>query len=137
MAYLSRLAGFASGIPTCRWLSSPTKPVVPSRAICEHFGLDCFFFANYGGDSFPSKKPHPGGLLTLIAEASALRSATSAILPEDTVMIGDSHVDIETAKAAGTRSLGCTFGLSPRSLVEAKPDFLVERANDWPDALGL
>jgi phosphoglycolate phosphatase len=105
------------------------KPVYPSRAICAHFGLDRFFFANYGGNSFATKKPNPEGLLHLIAEASSS--------PAETVMIGDSHVDVETARACGARSLGCTFGLSPESLAAAHPDQTVDHPSAWPTALGL
>ena len=36
------------------------KPVLPARAICAHFGLDRFFFQNYGGNSFHTKKPVSG-----------------------------------------------------------------------------
>jgi phosphoglycolate phosphatase len=111
------------------------KPVNPSRAICAHFGLDRFFFANYGGNSFATKKPDSFGLLTLIKEASALQG--SEITPAGTVMIGDSHVDVETARACGARSLGCSFGLSPETLAAARPDQSVDRASDWPEALGL
>ncbi len=57
--------------------------------------------------------------------------------PAETVLIGDSHVDVETARAAGTRVLGCTFGLSPQTLAAAKPDLSVDHAADWPAALGL
>ena len=46
------------------------KPVDPSRALCMHFGLARFFFQNYGGNSFSTKKPDPEGLLTLLAEAN-------------------------------------------------------------------
>jgi len=113
------------------------KPVMPSRAICEHFGLERFFFQNYGGNSFATKKPDPEGLLTLIREASAMHPSASPIQPAETVMIGDSHVDIETARAAGTRSLGCTYGLSPTTLAAASPDLTVDHAADWPTALGL
>jgi len=111
------------------------KPVMPSRAICEHFGLDQYFFANYGGNSFATKKPDPEGLLTLIAEASALVGAT--IRADETVMIGDSHVDVETARACGAVSVGCTFGLAPESLMAARPDLSVDRAEEWPRVLGL
>ena len=52
-------------------------------------------------------------------------------------MIGDSHVDVETARAAGTRFLGCTFGLSPETLKAAQPDRTVDHAAEWPLALGL
>jgi phosphoglycolate phosphatase len=113
------------------------KPVYPSRAICEHLGLARFFFANYGGDSFSTNKPDPEGLLTLIGQASALHPAAPRVLPSETVMIGDSHVDVQTARSAGTRSLGCMFGLSPKSLAAAGPDRLVDHAEDWPAALGL
>ena len=85
--------------------------------------------------SFETKKPNPEGLLTLIAEAERLIS--TLILPSETVMIGDSHVDVETARACGVRSLGCTFGLSPESLAAAGPDMSVDHANDWPRVLNL
>ena len=110
------------------------KPVGPSRAICAGLGLERFFFANYGGDSFAAKKPDPRGLLRLIAEASEMGEA---ITPVETVLIGDSHVDVETARAAGARSLGCTFGLSPDTLAAARADDTVDHASDWPSALGL
>ncbi len=113
------------------------KPVRPSRAICEHFGLHRFFFANYGGNSFSTKKPDPFGLLRLIHEASALQPAQPPLEPQQTVMIGDSHVDVETARACGARSLGCTFGLSPVTLAEARPDLTVDSATEWVQALGL
>ncbi len=111
------------------------KPVNPSRAICRHFGLDRFFFQNYGGNSFSRKKPDPEGILRLISEASTAMGAP--IKPAETVMIGDSHVDVETARAGGTKALGCAYGLSPKSLEEAKPDFSVSSAFEWVDVLGL
>lgn len=38
--------------------------------------------------------------------------------PETTVMVGDSGVDIQTAKAAGVRSVGCSWGFRPRTELE-------------------
>ena len=55
------------------------KPVNPSREICAHFGLDRYFFQIYGGNSFQTKKPDPAGLWTLMAEASVLSGAATAI----------------------------------------------------------
>src|ERR1700679_1696544 len=81
------------------------KPVNPSRDICSALGLAPFFFQNYGGNSFATKKPDPEGLLTLIAEAR--ERFVPDLLPADTVMLGDSDVDILTAKRAGARSIGC------------------------------
>jgi phosphoglycolate phosphatase len=105
------------------------KPVKPSRAICEHFGLDAFFFQNYGGNSFHTKKPDPQGLNVLIAEAG--------VNAAETVMIGDSDVDILTAKNCGAWSVGCTFGLAPHTLAAAGADALVDSPREWPSALGI
>ena len=72
------------------------KPVNPSRDICNHFGLSSFFFQNYGGNSFHTKKPDPHGLQTLIAEAGAI--AGREITPAETAMIGDTDTDVLTAR---------------------------------------
>jgi phosphoglycolate phosphatase len=114
------------------------KPVRPSRDICAHFGLDRFFFQNYGGNSFHTKKPDPVGLLALIAEASALihrEAADPPVLPAETILIGDSDVDILTARNCGARSIGCTFGLAPHTLAAAQPDALSHSPADWPEVV--
>jgi len=105
------------------------KPVNPSRDICTHFGLAHFFFQNYGGNSFHTKKPDPHGLLALIAEASTI--AGEAITPAQTLMVGDSDIDILTARNCGTSSIGCTFGLAPHTLAAAQPDYLAHTPTDW------
>ena len=89
--------------------------------------MGSFFFRIYGGDSFPLKKPDPMGLRTLMEEAGAR--------PEETLMIGDSKVDVLTAQNAGTWTLGCQFGFGPQNLTEAPPDILVDSPFDWTAAL--
>ena len=111
------------------------KPVGVSREICAHFGLDRFFFQVYGGNSFHTKKPDPAGLLTLMAEASALDGAAAPITAGETVMIGDSDVDILTARNCGARAIGCSYGLSPHSLAAAAPDAVVATPAELPAAL--
>jgi phosphoglycolate phosphatase len=117
------------------------KPVNPSRDICRALGLETFFFQNYGGNSFDTKKPDPTGLLTLIDEASAMlaphSNSAAALTPQETVMIGDSDVDALTAQRCGARFLGCTFGLAPAALAAAKPEATVDHPSEWPAALGL
>ena len=103
------------------------KPVRPARAICEALGLAPYFLSIYGGNSFATKKPDPAGLLSLMEEANAR--------PEETVMIGDSQVDVMTARNAGAWSIGCTFGLAPGSLEAIPPDVLVDSPADWTAAL--
>jgi phosphoglycolate phosphatase len=111
------------------------KPVRPSRDICAHFGMDRFFFQIYGGNSFHTKKPDPTGLLALIAEASAVRPGNGLILPGETVMIGDSDVDILTARNCGARSIGCAYGLAPERLAAASPEALAILPAEWAEAL--
>jgi phosphoglycolate phosphatase len=113
------------------------KPVNPSRDICTHFGLDRFFFQNYGGNSFHTKKPDPLGLITLIEEANLLDPTAPLITPATTIMIGDSDVDVLTARNCGARSIACTFGLAPHTLAAAQPDQLAHSPADWPALLGL
>jgi phosphoglycolate phosphatase len=101
--------------------------VRPARGICEGLGLAGYFLHIYGGDSFPVKKPDPLGLRTLMEETGAL--------PAETAMIGDSHVDILTARNAGAWSIGCAFGFGPQNLMDTPPDILVDRASEWTQAL--
>src|SRR5215469_9507628 len=117
------------------------KPVKPSQQICDALGLAPFFFQNYGGNSFTTKKPDPEGLLTLIHEAEELLKERDAgglpLSPTEVVMIGDSDVDVLTARRVGARAIGCMFGLAPHSLDAVQPDRLVQHASEWPEALGL
>jgi phosphoglycolate phosphatase len=103
------------------------KPIGPSTAICDALGLSPYFFRIYGGNSFSTKKPDPQGLNMLMHEAGAD--------PFETVMIGDSDVDVLTARSAGAWALACRFGLSPHTLDAAEPDCLVDTASDWTEAL--
>ena len=103
------------------------KPVNPARGICEGLGMAGYFVQIYGGNSFPTKKPDPLGLRTLMEQTGAK--------PEETVMIGDSRVDVETARNAGVWSLGCNFGFGPRNLMEMPPDVMVDSPGEWTEAL--
>jgi phosphoglycolate phosphatase len=103
------------------------KPVRPAQDICAALGLAPYFLHIYGGNSFSTKKPDPEGLNALMADAGAA--------PHETVLIGDSHVDVLTARNAGAWAIGCTFGLSPESLTTTQPDILVDSPADWTPAL--
>jgi phosphoglycolate phosphatase len=103
------------------------KPVRPARGICEGLGIAPYFLHIYGGDSFPAKKPDPMGLRSLMEETGTR--------PEETVMIGDSKVDVQTARNTGVWSLGCAFGFGPQNLMDTPPDVLVDTAADWTAAL--
>ncbi len=65
----------------------------------------------FGAETFPKKKPDP---LPLI-EAMKLADCK----PEETLMIGDGLPDLYAARAAGVRSIACTYGY-------CKPELLKE-----------
>lgn len=78
------------------------------------------FKAIYGNrEGFPLK-PDKALLDLIIAECDATT--------ETTVMIGDSGVDMQTAKNAGVHSIGCTWGFRSREeLEENGADYIVDR----------
>jgi phosphoglycolate phosphatase len=105
------------------------KPVVPSRAIVEALGLGPFFTQIYGGNSFATKKPDPEGARKLLEEY--------AVSPEEAVIVGDSHVDIETGRNAGLWTVGVSYGFAPHTLRESPPDVLVDSAHELAEVFCL
>lgn len=80
-----RDAGHSMGICT-------NKPEAPARKILAKLGLD-HFGAVFGGDSLPVRKPDPEPLFATIEALGGT--------PENTLYVGDSETDAETAKNAG------------------------------------
>jgi phosphoglycolate phosphatase len=103
------------------------KPVRASRDILTGLGLSRHFFQTYGGNSFETKKPDPLGALTLMNEAGAQ--------PEQTIMVGDSEVDVLTARNANLWSVGVTYGFVPQSLERSRPDILVDTVAELAEVL--
>lgn len=93
------------------------KPVRISQDIISALGVADYFFRVYGGNSFSEKKPHPIGIETLLSETGISR--------DEALMIGDSDVDILTARNGRVRACGVTWGLKPESLRDPSPDFLI------------
>jgi len=94
------------------------KPTDTSLAILEGLGVSHFFFRVYGGDSFPQTKPDPVGIHALLAESRVPRSRT--------VLVGDSAVDVRTARNAQIRVYGVSYGFAPQSLIADPPDLLFD-----------
>jgi len=109
------------------------KPVAPSREICRLLGLGTYFFQNYGGDSFATKKPDPLVFQALVAEANAILAGRGEgeLEAQEVVMIGDSDVDVITGRRCGARTVGCTFGIGFHALMAAEPDAVVHEAAEW------
>lgn len=95
------------------------KPTCFITRILDTLDWRAPFSTIIGGDLMPAKKPDPVGLHHLL-EQHGMR-------PEETLMIGDSLVDIETGKRAGVQTCGVTYGHAGReSLETAQPDWLID-----------
>jgi phosphoglycolate phosphatase len=78
------------------------KPQRPTERILEGLGIATFFRWVVGGDTPHGRKPDPAGLQHLMSAAGTR--------PDGTVMVGDSAIDLRTARAAGTRVCLVRYG---------------------------
>lgn len=78
------------------------KPQLPTETILAALGLAPYVDAAIGGDGPHGRKPAPGALHALVAQSG---------LPEgETLMVGDSWVDVATAAAAGIDACLAAYG---------------------------
>jgi phosphoglycolate phosphatase len=103
------------------------KPVRVSGGIIEGLGLGKYFERVYGGNSFDKKKPDPVGVDTLRADLGVAR--------ERTLFVGDSSVDVRTARNAGVKVCGVTYGFQPESFEADPPDMMVNRPEELAQAV--
>ncbi|HYR19838.1 MAG TPA: HAD-IA family hydrolase [Myxococcales bacterium] len=98
------------------------KPGGFAREILQGLGMLDSFRAIVGGDEAP-RKPEPEGLLALCRTLDAA--------PAETLLVGDSTVDVATGRAAGVRVCAVLWGLGSRAaLSAASPDHLCETTAD-------
>ena len=98
------------------------KPVKISFDILAGLKVGQHFFRTYGGDSLPNKKPDPVGIVQLMREAE--ESA------DTTLMIGDSGVDVQTARNANVKSCGVAWGFQPEAFNTLPPDFVISEPRE-------
>jgi phosphoglycolate phosphatase len=94
------------------------KPGDMSRAVLEGLGVAARFARILGAGDVPARKPDPAGLLMLLAELG--------IAAGQAWMVGDSATDVHTARAAGVRAAGVTWGFHPAGLRAAGPDRILD-----------
>ena len=100
------------------------KPLAATRTILEQLDLARFFGDRVlGGDGPLPRKPDPAGLIQLMARAGASGART--------LMVGDSLVDLHTAKAAGASACLARYGFGFREVPagDLRPD---DRVIDRP-----
>lgn len=96
--------------------------------LLDLLGLSAMFAAIAGRDTFPVCKPHPDHLLGTIQRAGGTRSRA--------VMIGDSGVDVATARAAGIAFVGVGFGYTDTPIRQLGPDETIDCYTELEAALG-
>lgn len=106
------------------------KPEAPSRRLLDVFGLGRHFRRIIGGDSGPARKPDPEGLRLLMAQCGAEVA--------DTWLVGDSMIDVETARRAGVRMCVALYGFGQLrgELVLDGSEATVRVAREIPAAIG-
>ena len=98
-----------------------------SVRLLDALGLSKRFAAICGGDTFGISKPDPEILHRTIARAGA--AGTGA------VMVGDSHTDIATARAAKIPVVAVDFGYTDTPVTALAPDRVISRFADLPEAV--
>ena len=94
------------------------KPKKMGVEILEALGLLKYFLAVYGGDSFEKKKPDPAGALTILKDLGAQ--------PQVAAMVGDSDVDIKTARNAGMLAIAVNYGFGQHDRQAQPADLYVD-----------
>jgi phosphoglycolate phosphatase len=84
-----------------------------SRAILGGLGWLRWVESLVGGDSLPTRKPHPAGLERVLALAGTAHASA--------LMVGDSVIDRDTAAAAGVPFCGVAWGFASEELRAAAP----------------
>jgi len=105
------------------------KPENATRLLLRALGIEGFFAVIAGPESFCALKPDPAGLEAIMKAVGAGR--------KDAVMVGDSSVDVETARNAGIAVCAITGGLGDEPALrealraaeaDGLPTWLIERA---------
>lgn len=101
------------------------KPEDLTYKILDVFGVKQYFDMVVGPESVKKMKPDPEGILQVLEQFK--------IPPHQAIMVGDSHVDVEAGKNAGTITCGVTYGLGDREeLIKSSPDIII---NDMAELL--
>ena len=95
------------------------KPKVFTERILKGLEIAAFFEAVVSGDEVIRKKPAPDALELILKKFHADA--------EQTLVIGDSPLDLQMARATGARACAVSYGYGiPSELAKEKPDFTID-----------
>jgi len=112
---LGSLSGFPMSVLT-------NKPANMSLDILQGLGLAKYFRSIYGGDSFEKKKPDPTGALKILQEFG--------VPPAQAAMVGDSEVDVQTARNGGMLAVAVNYGFGVHDRAAHPADLYLDTLTD-------
>jgi phosphoglycolate phosphatase len=122
VAVLERLSGAGARLAVCT-----NKMEAMSRALLDALDLSRFFLAIAGRDTLSACKPDPEHLLGTIRMAGGDRAHA--------VMIGDSAIDVATAKAAKVPIVAVSFGYTDTPVRALGPDAVIDHYSELEAAV--
>lgn len=117
LAALDRLSAQGARLAVCT-----NKRAGLSRLLLQELEIEHYFTALAGRDTFPVSKPHPGHLTGVIELAGGDASRS--------VMIGDSDIDLRTAKAAQVPAILVSFGYGAAPMTSFAPDAVIDHFDE-------
>jgi phosphoglycolate phosphatase len=98
------------------------KPARVSERILDALGLSKYFRVVYGGNSFETKKPDPLGANTILRDLKAA--------PHEAILIGDSEVEVQTARNAGMLAAAVNYGFGIHDRATYPADVYLDNLGD-------
>ncbi|MGA2812996.1 MAG: HAD-IA family hydrolase [Candidatus Acidiferrum sp.] len=98
------------------------KPQEISAQILEALAIAKYFRVIYGGDSLAAKKPDPAGVYKILEQFK--------LSPEKALFIGDSEVDVQTARNAGTFCAIVNYGFGKNDRAAFPADLYIDKLSD-------
>jgi len=100
-----------------------TKVQDQAEKIIHHFNLGSSFDYLMGRRNGLEHKPSPEPLLVICKELQ--------VEPAETLIVGDTELDVQCGKSAGSKTCGVLFGYGTKEHLEKeKPDFLISGLNE-------
>jgi len=103
------------------------KPERISVRILNSLGLAKYFRVIYGGNSFESKKPDPCGANKILQELG--------VAARESLIVGDSEVDVQTARNAGTQAAAVNYGFGVHDRTTHPADIYLDQFADLADVV--
>ncbi len=107
-----------------------TKGQDQADKIIDYFNLRNYFSIVMGRRDKIANKPSAEPLLFICNELK--------VMPNETLMVGDTELDIQCGKNAGAKTCGCSYGYRTSDLLSLEaPDFIIASISDLPHLLNI